>query len=97
MLTHRQNLIELLSHGPLTLQELSSEIHLTMKEVLTHLAHVRKSVRPPHKFIMEPAECLSCGFVFKERRRLRAPGRCPRCRNSHVQEPAYRIVIGENK
>ena len=97
MPTHRQNIIELISQGSLTLQELSSEIHLSMKEVLTHLAHVRKSVRPPDKFILEPAECLNCGFVFKERRKLHSPGRCPKCRKSHVREPAYRIVMGDKR
>ena len=91
MSTHRQNLIELLSQDTFSLQELSSEIHLSMKEVLNHLAHVRKSVRPPLRFIMEPAECLNCGFVFKDRKKLHSPGKCPRCRGSHIKEPAYRI------
>ncbi len=91
MSTHRQRLRELLSQGGYTLQELSAEAHLSTKEVLHHLEHVRKSVRPPLKFIVEPAMCLNCGFVFKERTKLNSPSRCPRCRQSHIREPAYRI------
>ena len=92
MSTHRQNLIELLSDGPFTLHELSSEVHLSTREVLDHLDHVRKSVHPPRKFIIEPAGCLNCGFVFKDRRKLHSPGKCPRCRCTHIKEPAYRII-----
>jgi predicted Zn-ribbon and HTH transcriptional regulator len=91
MSTHRQRLMELLSQGTYTLQELSGEAHISTKEVLHHLEHVRKSVRPPLKFVVEPAMCLNCGFVFKERRKLHSPSKCPRCRQSHIKEPAYRI------
>ncbi|MDB9823480.1 transcriptional regulator [Deltaproteobacteria bacterium] len=91
MITHRQNLMELLSQGTFTLQDLSVEMRLSMKEVLHHLKHVRKSVRPPFGFIIEPAGCLNCGFVFKEREKLHSPGKCPMCRSSHISEPAYRI------
>ena len=91
MLTHRQNIIELLSRGTYTLQELSTEAHLSMKELLTHLEHVRKSVRPPLRFVIEPAQCLACGFVFKDRKKFHSPGKCPKCRDSHISEPAYSI------
>ena len=92
MSTHRQKLIELLSGGPYSLQELSSEAHLSMREVLDHLKHVRKCVRHPRRFIMEPAECLNCGFVFKDRDKLHSPGKCPRCRGTHIREPVFRII-----
>lgn len=86
--------MELLSQGTYTLQELSAEIHLSIKEVLHHLDHVRKSVRPPMKFIIDPAVCLKCGFVFKDRKKLHSPGRCPKCRDTHIQEPGYSINKG---
>ena len=92
MSTHRQKLIELLSGGPFSLQELSKEAHLSMREALDHLEHVRKSVRHPRRFIMEPAECLNCGFVFKDRGKLHSPGKCPRCRDSHIREPIFQII-----
>ena len=91
MPTKRQIIIKLLSNGSYTLQELSSEIHLSMREVLDHLEHARKSVRSPKKFIIEPAECLNCGFIFKDRSKVHTPGKCPKCRSSHIHEPSYRI------
>lgn len=91
MPTKRQEIIELLSMGTYTLQDLSSELHISMKEVLGHLPHVRKSVRLPNKFVIEPAECLDCGFVYKDRSKIHKPGKCPRCRGTYIREPEYRI------
>jgi len=83
--------MDMLSKGTVTLQELSVELHMSVKEILVHLPHIQKSVRPPARFIIEPALCLNCGYVFKDRTKLHSPGKCPRCRESHVQEPGYRI------
>ena len=91
MPTHRQRIAELIAEGSWTLHELSAEVHLSVTEVLQHLVHVQKSVRPPLRFILEPAGCLNCGFVFKDRRRLNAPSKCPKCRDSHIQDPKYSI------
>ena len=91
MSTKRQEIIELLSIESCTVQDISSTLHLSMKEVLDHLDHVRKSVRRPQKFIIKPAECLSCGFVFKDRSKIHTPGKCPKCKSSHIHEPSYRI------
>ncbi|MBW1802180.1 MAG: transcriptional regulator [Deltaproteobacteria bacterium] len=84
-------MVELLSEGAVTLQELSSEVRLPMKDVLHHLKHVQKSTRPPARFQVAPAMCLNCGFVFEDRRKLHAPSKCPKCKGTHIQDPTYRI------
>ena len=91
MPTKRQEIIKLLSNRTCSLQELSFELHISMKEVLNHLEHVRKSVRAPRAFLIDPAECLDCGFVFKDRSKIHKPGKCPRCRGTHIKEPFYWI------
>jgi len=91
MPTDRQRLSDLLLRGPFTLQEISQEMGLSTKDVLLHMAHVRRSVRPPRQFILEPAACLRCGYRFKDRSRLNPPGRCPRCKSTHIQDPKYEI------
>ena len=92
MLTHRQRLVELLSEDLFTLHELSAEMHLSVKEVLHHLTHVQKSIHPPLRFVLDPARCLQCGFVFKERRKLSPPSKCPKCKDTHLQDPRYGVV-----
>jgi len=90
--TDRQRIIDLLSLNELDIFELSNGIGLPVKEVISHLEHVQKSTRPPKRFLVTPARCRSCGFVFKDRRKLKPPGRCPKCKASRIQEPRYRIV-----
>jgi hypothetical protein len=89
--TYRQKINALLRENPHTLHELSSALHLSVKEILQHLGHVQKSVRRPQRFFIAPAKCLKCGFVFKDRRKLSPPSRCPRCKDSHIQDPRYGI------
>ncbi|MBW2065901.1 MAG: transcriptional regulator [Deltaproteobacteria bacterium] len=91
MPTDRQRLSALLLKGPFTLQEISQEMGLSTKDVLLHMGHVRKSVRPPRQFVLEPAKCLRCGYVFRDRSRLNPPGRCPKCKSTHIRDPRYGI------
>lgn len=92
MLTDRQRLLELLREGFFTLKEISHEMRLSTRDVLLHMGHVRKGVRPPRQFVLEPATCLKCGYRFKDRSRLNPPGRCPKCKGTHIQDPRYGIL-----
>jgi predicted Zn-ribbon and HTH transcriptional regulator len=38
-----------------------------------------------------PAECLACGFIFRDRKRFTRPGTCPQCRATRIDPPAFRI------
>jgi len=74
-------------------KELSRLVKASEKEVYGHLAHIQKSVQAQGKrFVLEPCRCLSCGFAFKDRRRLTPASRCPRCKSSQIQDPVYRIA-----
>ncbi|KPK28108.1 MAG: hypothetical protein AMJ61_03595 [Desulfobacterales bacterium SG8_35_2] len=90
--TIRQQIIDLLSTDELTLRDLSQAVSISEKEVVFHLSHIDRSVRNQGKKLVEtPYKCLSCGFVFDKRSRFSKPGRCPRCRNSHMQRARYHI------
>jgi len=91
MPTLRERMDELLSQGFFDPEELAARLGLSIAEVLDHLVHVKKSVRPPRRFRTEPAECRDCGFVFKDRSRLGPPGRCPKCKSGQIRNPRYTI------
>ncbi|HPA15382.1 MAG TPA: ArsR family transcriptional regulator [Desulfobacterales bacterium] len=93
MLTLRQKIIALLSKGEHSARDLSQELGIREKDVYYHLPHIARSVISLNKqLILIPSKCISCGFTFKERKRLNKPGRCPRCKSEHLDEPRYRIV-----
>jgi len=90
--TIRQKIVELLSEGEMDARELSREVSIREKEVYEHLAHIARSLAlKGNKLGIQPAQCLSCGYVFKDRQRLTRPGRCPRCKKSHLQNPSFYI------
>jgi len=93
--TVRQDMIALLQTEACSLRDVSQALHISEKEVGDHLAHIRRSLsRSGRSLKIDPAGCLACGFVFKERQRFSRPGRCPRCRATRISMPRFSIRRG---
>jgi predicted Zn-ribbon and HTH transcriptional regulator len=80
-------MIELLCAGEWTAKDISQAIHLSEKEVQSHLEHIRRTLKG--RFRLKPAECLACGFRFTKRKNIRSPSRCPLCKSEHIQDPIF--------
>ncbi len=93
MATIRQQIIDLLSDGPCDARDISQTLGIREKEVYDHLDHIAKSVSAQNrKLKVRPPVCLSCGYEFRDRKRLTKPGRCPECRQQRIQSPVYQVV-----
>jgi transcriptional regulator len=90
MPTLRQEIAEALERDWLYVREISKTFHLREREVLGHLEHIARSASHG-RFVIEPASCFDCGFVFRKRTRVSTPGRCPLCRSASVSSPRFRI------
>ena len=91
--TLRQSILDCLKKGPVTARDLSTLVHIREKDVVPHLEHLEKSLRRSRqRLLIEPAECLQCGFRFEERRRLSKPSACPRCRCQRIDPPVFRLA-----
>ncbi len=90
--TIRQRMVGLMEDRACSVRDLSKELGISEKDVYGHLEHIRRSICGKGKRLsMQPYECLSCGYVFKDRNRIQKPGRCPKCRESHIQGVMFRI------
>ena len=90
--TLRQAMIKHMEEGPCTTKDLSALVGIREKEVVPHLEHIQKSLRASgRKLMVQSAQCLSCGFVFKTRSRLSKPSACPNCRNQHIDPPVFSL------
>jgi len=89
--THRRQLLDLLSWEPRTLSSLARELGLDKRGMEDDLRHMIRSARAAgHAVVLEPARCRQCGFLFDEDR-LTKPGKCPSCRGSWIFEPLIRV------
>jgi predicted Zn-ribbon and HTH transcriptional regulator len=93
--TARQRIVELLTGSRLSSYQLAQLLGIPERQVEDHLQHVVKTVARDRdkRFVLEPSACQDCGFVFRERRRLTRPGRCPRCRSEGITAPRYGIDV----
>jgi len=92
METIRRQIIALLSEDALNSIDLSQALGIREKEVYEHLPHIARSLEARgKKLVILYSRCLGCGYEFKDRKRFTRPGRCPECRGTHIQRPAYEI------
>jgi predicted Zn-ribbon and HTH transcriptional regulator len=89
-LTLREEIAAALRHSSLDLREISQMFRIREKEALDHLRHIARSEQQS-RFIMEPAGCNRCGFIFKKRDRLNTPSRCPLCKSESISAPRFGI------
>lgn len=85
-------MIDILARGEYTARDLSQMLRLREKDVYDHLVHISRSLSSRKlKLTVVPARCLHCSYVFESRNRFTKPGRCPRCRGEHIEDPRYRV------
>jgi transcriptional regulator len=93
--TARQQLRGLLRREALSFGTLRELLGLPVRRLEEELRHVERSARGQNeRLVVEPARCLACGFLFRDReaRHLHAPGRCPRCRSERIADPTFRLA-----
>jgi len=92
--TPRAAIREALLGGPLTTREISERTSLREKDIAGHLEHLERSLKPRgERLLVRPAECLACGFVFRDRHRFTTPGACPSCRSERIAPPAFHVRV----
>ena len=90
--TLRHRIVSMLKERPFTGKELSGHLRVPEKDIYEHLEHIRRTMnKGPYKLLVVPARCERCGFVFRKRGRLKAPGKCPMCRSESVEEPEFSV------
>ena len=93
MQTTRKQIISLLKNHEMNARGISKALGIQEKEVCDHLEHIRRSIKTQKKkLIIHPFHCLICDYVFKDRKRLSRPGRCPQCKQGHIEAATYKIV-----
>ena len=91
--TPRQQIIDLITGTRLSSYQLAQMLGIRERQVEEHLTHVVKTIArdKTRRFVLDPARCQDCSFVFRDRRRLTSPSRCPHWRSDAIAAPRYGI------
>lgn len=93
--TPRQRIIDLITRTRLSSHQLAQMLGIPARQVEEHLTHIVKTIArdKTRRFILDPARCQDCDFVFRDRSRLTSPCRCPHCRSEAIAAPRYGIDL----
>lgn len=91
-MTIRQKMISLLEERAFGFRELAKQFRISDRELADHLSHISRTIKAKGKrLVAHPFRCMECGFLFKDRKHFAKPGRCPRCKSTHIEDPEYGI------
>jgi len=92
MLTRREEIIKILKSNSMTIQELADYFDVSYSRIIEDIESIRKTIRTHSmRFFVAPAECLNCGFVFRDRSRVDDPKKCPKCHSERIAPQKFRI------
>jgi predicted Zn-ribbon and HTH transcriptional regulator len=93
--TPRQRIIDLITSTRLSSYQLAQMLGIPERQVEEHLTHVVKTIArdKTRRFVLDPARCQDCDFVFRDRSRLTSPSRCSHCRSEAIAAPRYGIDL----
>lgn len=91
--TIRQQIAESLTGTLLSAHQLAGMLGIREREAEEHLTHIVKTVARDRtkQFVIDPANCVACGYVFRGRTKLTTPSRCPKCKSEGVSPPRFGI------
>jgi len=92
MTTIRKQIISLLEQKEYGARSISQHLGIREKEVYDHIPHIMKTVSAMGKTLtVIAAQCNTCDYKFKKRKKVTKPGRCPICKNERIDPPRFRI------
>ena len=91
--TIRQRIAESLIGTLCSAYQLAGLMGVREREVEEHLTHIVKTVARDRarRFVIDPASCGGCGYVFRGRTKLTTPSRCPKCKSEGISPPRFGI------
>lgn len=89
----RQQIAEGLTGTLCSAHQLAGMFRIREREVEEHLTHIVKTVARDRtrQFVIDPASCFKCAYVFRGRTKLTTPSRCPKCKSEGISPPRFGI------
>ena len=76
----------------MTINEMAKYFEVPYSTIPEDISSIRKTLRlKGMRFYVAPAECLNCGFLFRDRSRVDDPKKCPKCHSERIEPQKFRI------
>jgi predicted Zn-ribbon and HTH transcriptional regulator len=95
-MSRRTRIIDLLASTEvaLTAREISRDLGIEETTVVRDLKHIARTLSSRGDALMtRPANCAECGFIFSPK--PSSPGKCPSCRSTQINPPAFIVPINQ--
>ena len=93
MASIRKQIIELLEIEECDARMISQRLGIREKEAYDHIPHIIRTVSAMGKtFVLTAAQCITCGYEFRDRKKVSKPGRCPACKKERIEAPRFKII-----
>ncbi|MFO8016033.1 MAG: transcriptional regulator [Candidatus Woesearchaeota archaeon] len=91
-MTRRREIIDTLKQSKMSAQDLANEYRTELRWIIDDLKHIRRTIEKEGLSLRsEPAYCRKCGFVFRDRDKVKAPTKCPKCRSEWIEKEMFFI------
>lgn len=90
--TRREKIAEMLKEEAWSLLDLAKSFSEHIKVIEDDIVHIRKSLSASYKLKQVPAKCEICDYAFKERKKLKKPSRCPKCKSERIGQPLIELI-----
>lgn len=92
MASIRKQIIELLEKEECDARMISQRLGIREKEAYDHIPHIIRTISAMGKtFTLTAAQCIVCGYEFRDRKKVSKPGRCPTCKKERIESPRFSI------
>jgi predicted Zn-ribbon and HTH transcriptional regulator len=71
--------------------KVSAENTLRMETIRQQVIRILQDGFFDVRQLSQELSCLSCNYVFKDRKKTTPPGHCPKCKKTHIERPLYSI------
>ncbi len=92
MLTRREAIKQLLEEDFFSLQEIAFHYRAPLKEIIDDFNFIENDIKGSGQTLfMKPAQCKSCGYQYRDRRKVETPSKCPDCHKEQIEPAKFKI------
>lgn len=100
METRREQIVKLLKNSDsfISAEQIANSLDIRdVKLIYSDIQHIARTIKGlsggKETLTMDPPKCRKCGFIFKNTKHVKKPGRCPKCKSTWIEPARFKIFF----